>query len=66
MEATIFFSDKPMIRIKNDTIMRPAGFARDSNAHRRSHLVWAPAHKNFLVKIFTPPFKSYICAPGRI
>jgi len=35
-----------------------AGIARDSCVRRRSRKVWAPAHKNFLVKIFIPPFNS--------
>ena len=39
---------------------RVRGVARDSNARRRSHLVWAPAHKNFLLKILAPPFASSI------
>ena len=34
------------------------GFARDSNARRRSHLVWAPPHRNFLLKISAPAFES--------
>ena len=34
------------------------GVARDSNARRRSHLVWAPPHKNFLLKILVPAFDS--------
>lgn len=38
--------------------VRGRGFARDSCIHRRSRKVWAPPHKNFLVKIFAPAFKS--------
>jgi len=34
------------------------GFARDSNARRRSHLVWAPARRIFLLKNPPPPFES--------
>ena len=34
------------------------GVARDSNARRRSHLVWAPPHKNFLLEILAPAFSS--------
>jgi hypothetical protein len=37
---------------------RVRGVARDSNARRRSHLVWAPPHKNFLLKILAPAFDS--------
>jgi hypothetical protein len=36
----------------------PEGIARDSNARRRSRLVWAPPHKNFLLKILAPAFDS--------
>jgi hypothetical protein len=39
---------------------RARGVARDSNARRRSHLVWAPPHKNFLLKILAPAFASSI------
>jgi hypothetical protein len=36
-----------------------AGIARDSNARRRSHSVWAPPHKNFFLKILAPAFDPY-------
>jgi len=37
----------------------PSGrIARDSHARRRSHVVWAPPHKNFLLKILAPAFDS--------
>jgi hypothetical protein len=36
------------------------GIARGSSARRRSHSAWAPAHKNFLLKILAPPFESFI------
>ena len=39
-------------------LVRAEGVARDSNARRRSYLVWAPARKNFLLKILAPPFSS--------
>ena len=29
-----------------------------ASARRRSHEAWAPAHKNFLLKILAPPFDS--------
>ena len=38
---------------------RVTGISRDSNARRRSHLVWAPPHKNFLLKILAPAFDFY-------
>jgi hypothetical protein len=41
-------------------------FARNSKFFRRKILVWAPAHKDFLLKIFTPPFKSFVSIPQDI
>jgi hypothetical protein len=39
---------------------RVRGVARDSNARRRSHSVWAPPHNIFLVKNIAPAFDSSI------
>jgi hypothetical protein len=39
----------------------PSGrIARDSNARRRSHLVWAPPHRIFLLENPAPAFDSLI------
>ena len=35
------------------------GVAPDSDARRRSHLVWAPPHKIFLLKNLAPAFDSH-------
>jgi hypothetical protein len=39
---------------------RVTGIARDSRARRRSHEVWAPPHRIFLLENSAPAFDSLI------